>query len=216
MADKEKDLSEERENSRPAPSGAQAEEAGPGEAGAGEEGAATFAEQGASPEGGESEELAELRRRYMYLAAEFDNYRKRVAREKEGLVAFGNERLLRAILPVLDNLERAMAHEGETASAEAILSGVRMTYEQMLAELRKFGLEQVQAAGRVFDPNLHEAIARVPWEGEPEGTVLTEERKGYLLNGRLLRPAQVTVAIRPQAAAGGSGGDGSDAGGREG
>ncbi len=75
-----------------------------------------------------------------------------------------------------------------------MLSGVRMTYEQVLAELRKFGLEQISAVGEPFDPTLHEAIARVPWEGKPEGTVLAESRKGYLLNGRLLRPTQVTVA----------------------
>ena len=69
-----------------------------------------------------------------------------------------------------------------------------MTYDQILADLRKFGLEQISAVGEPFDPNLHEAIARVPWEGKPEGTVLDESRKGYLLNGRLLRPSQVTVA----------------------
>lgn len=202
MADKDKDLPEE----------VAAPDAGP-DAGPDEGPAEGSVEAPPPREAGD--EIAELKRRYMYLAAEFDNYRKRVSREKEGLVAFGNERLLRAVLPVLDNLERAMAQEGGEASAEAILSGVRMTYEQLLAELRKFGLEQVHASGKVFDPGLHEAIARVPWEGEPEGTVLTEERKGYLLNGRLLRPAQVTVAIRPPAAAGSPGGDGPDASGRE-
>lgn len=199
MDDKDKNLPEDAAGRDEAP----AEEAAspPGEEAAG------------SAEGGD--ELAELRRRYMYLAAEFDNYRKRVAREKESLVAFGNERLLRAILPVLDNLERALAHDPSGAGAEAILSGVRMTYDQLLSELGKFGLEQLSAAGKIFDPNVHEAIARIPWDGEPEGTILTEERKGYLLNGRLLRPAQVTVAIRPPEPAGTSGGDGQDAGVRE-
>ena len=141
-----------------------------------------------------AEELVELRNRLAYLAAEFDNYRKRTAREKEALVSFGNERLLRAILPFLDNLERAISQAGSSGSLEALLSGVRLTYDQFLAELRKFGLEQISAEGEAFDPNLHEAIAQIPWEGKPEGTVLSEGRKGYLLNGRLLRPAQVTVA----------------------
>ena len=144
-------------------------------------------------------ELEELRKRLAYLAAEFDNYRKRVAREKEALVSFGNERLLRAILPFLDNLERAISLAGSSGSLEALLSGVRLTYDQFLAELRKFGLEQISAEGEAFDPNLHEAIAQIPWEGKPEGTVLSEGRKGYLLNGRLLRPAQVTVAAAPPA-----------------
>jgi molecular chaperone GrpE len=139
-------------------------------------------------------ELEELRNRLAYLAAEFDNYRKRVAREKETLVSFGNERLLRAILPFLDNLERAMSQAGSSGSSEGLLAGVRLTHDQFLSELRKFGLEQISAEGERFDPTLHEAIAQIPWEGKPEGTVLSEAGKGYLLNGRLLRPAQVTVA----------------------
>lgn len=142
----------------------------------------------------EAEELTRLKTRMAYLAAEFDNYRKRAARETEAIVAFGNERLLAAILPFLDNLERALAQSEATGAAGALVSGVRMTYERLLADLRKFGLEQVEAVGKPFDPNLHEAVGVVPWEGEPEGTVLAENRKGYLLNGRLLRPAQVTVA----------------------
>ena len=152
------------------------------------------------PEGQEAsaetpeDELARLRSQLAYLAAEFDNYRKRVAREQEAIVSFGNERILLAVLPFLDNLERAISQSDDTGSVEALLSGVKITYQQILAELRKFGLEQISSVGAPFDPNLHEAIAKVSWEGTPEGTVLAEARKGYLLNGRLLRPAQVTVA----------------------
>jgi molecular chaperone GrpE len=144
--------------------------------------------------GQEEDELARVKSQLAYLAAEFDNYRKRIAREQESLVAFGNERILLAILPFLDNLERAISQSQAIENAEALLSGVQMTYEQILGELRKFGLEQISSVGKPFDPNLHEAIARVAWEGKPEGTVLAESRKGYLLNGRLLRPAQVSVA----------------------
>jgi molecular chaperone GrpE len=142
----------------------------------------------------EEDELAQVKTRLAYLAAEFDNYRKRAAREKEAIVSFGNERILLAILPFLDNLERAISQSAAAGTGEALLSGVQMTYDQILGELGKFGLEQISAVGETFDPNRHEAIARVAWEGKPEGTVLAENSKGYLLNGRLLRPAQVTVA----------------------
>jgi len=160
------------------------------------------------PEETEGEELSRVKRQLAYLAAEFDNYRKRSARERETIVSFGNERLLKAILPFLDNLERAISQEAGAAGAEAILSGVRMIYEQILAELRKFGLEQIASVGNPFDPNLHEAVGVVPWEGSPEGTVLAENLKGYLLNGRLLRPAHVTVAQSPSGS--GSAGNGEE------
>lgn len=141
-----------------------------------------------------TQQAQEYRDHLQRLQAEFDNYRKRVAREQEAIVSFGNERILLAILPFFDNLERAISQSQSAGSAEALLAGVRMIYDQALAELRKFGLEQISAVGEPFDPTLHEAIARVPWEGKPEGTVLAESRMGYLLNGRLLRPAQVTVS----------------------
>ena len=143
----------------------------------------------------ESVDAAKLREQLAYLAAEFENFRKRVAREREAQAAFWNEQLLRSVLPFLDNLERAM---GQAAgSAEALLSGVRMTYDQFLLELRKFGLEQLPAQGGTFDPSLHEAIASVRSSGKPGGAILAEARKGYLLHGRLLRPAQVAVAATP-------------------
>jgi molecular chaperone GrpE len=198
MEDKEKDLPGETQSGEPELAGEEIAEE----------------ERPPSPEE-VAGELDELRNRLAYLAAEFDNYRKRVAREKESLVSFGNERLLRAILPFLDNLERAMSQAGSSAASEGLLSGVRLTYDQFLSELRKFGLEQVSAEGDMFDPNRHEAIAQVPWEGKPEGTVLSEARKGYTLNGRLLRPAQVTVAAPPPAGSPGrEGGPGSDPAGR--
>jgi molecular chaperone GrpE len=149
----------------------------------------------------ETADAAKLKEQLAYLAAEFENFRKRVAREREAQAAFGNEQLLRSVLPFLDNLERAMGQAG--ASAEALLSGVRMTYDLFLSELRKFGLEQLPAQGGTFDPSLHEAIASVPSPGKPGGSILAEARKGYLLHGRLLRPAQVTVAAAPPEDGGG-------------
>jgi len=152
-------------------------------------------------EPGETGDAAKLKEQLAYLAAEFDNFRKRVAREREAQAAFGNELLLLSILPFLDNLERAMGQA--TASSKALLSGVRMTYDQFLSELRKFGLEQLPVHGGTFDPSRHEAIASVPSSGNPGGTILAEARKGYLLHGRLLRPAQVTVAAAPPEDGGG-------------
>ncbi|MGB7630674.1 MAG: nucleotide exchange factor GrpE [Candidatus Deferrimicrobium sp.] len=149
----------------------------------------------------EAVDAAKLKEQLAYLAAEFENFRKRVAREREAQAAFGNEQLLRAVLPFLDNLERAMGQAG--ASAKTLLSGVRMTHDLFLSELRKFGLEQLPAQGGTFDPSLHEAIASVLSPGKPGGTILAEARKGYLLHGRLLRPAQVTVAAAPPEDGGG-------------
>ena len=168
----------------------------PKEPSAGEE-APVLEEEGreeAAPAAEPAKELEEVRKRLAYLAAEFDNYRKRASREKETLVAFANERLLRAILPFLDNLERAMSQGGAAGSAEVLLAGVRLTYDQILSELKKFGVEQISAEGETFDPARHEAIAQMACEGKPVGTILSEAQKGYLLNGRLLRPAQVIVA----------------------
>jgi len=152
-------------------------------------------EPGESARTPEGDEAAALRTRLAYLTAEFDNFRKRAAREREAQAAFGNEQLLRAILPFLDNLERAMGQP--EATTQAVLEGVRMTYDLFLSGLRRFGLEQISAVDCAFDPAHHEAIGSVPWEGKPEGTVLSEARRGYLLNGRLLRPAQVMVAAAP-------------------
>ncbi len=159
-------------------------------------------------EPGGTVDAAKLKEQLAYLAAEFENFRKRVAREREAQAAFGNEQLLLAVLPFLDNLERAMGQEA--ASTEALLSGVRMTHDLFLSELRKFGLEQIPAQGGRFDPSLHEAIASVPSSGQPGGTILAEARKGYLLRGRLLRPAQVTVAVAPPEDGGGDAPAGSE------
>lgn len=173
-------------------------------------------EKDAVPEGVEAEvasaedtvtELLETKRKLAYLAAEFDNFRKRTQRERESLVAFGNERLLLALLPILDNLERAIAQGAAAGSVEALLEGVRMTYGLFVAELKKFGVEQMSAAGKPFDPAIHEAVAQLPAPHLADGTVLDEACKGYTLNNRLLRAAQVTVA---------RGGEAGEAGGSEG
>jgi molecular chaperone GrpE len=144
-------------------------------------------------------EAEEHRDRYLRAAAEFDNARKRTAREREEYTRYANESLLRELLPVLDNFERALqAARGEPAAA-AVTAGVELTQRELLRVLEKFGVTPFPAVGQPFDPERHEAIARVPAQGRPEGTVVDETARGYLLNGRVLRPAMVTVASSPDA-----------------
>lgn len=142
-------------------------------------------------------EAEEHRDRYLRAAAEFDNARKRAAREREEYTRYANESLLREFLPVLDNFERALqAARGEPAAA-AVTAGVELTQRELLRVLEKFGVTPFPSVGQPFDPERHEAIARVPAQGRPEGTVVDETARGYLLNGRVLRPAMVTVASSP-------------------
>lgn len=144
-------------------------------------------------------EAEEDRDRYLRAAAEVDNARKRTAREREEYTRYANESLLRELLPVLDNFERALqAARGEPAAA-AVTAGVELTQRELLRVLEKFGVTSFTSVGQPFDPERHEAIARVPAQGRPEGTVVDETARGYLLNGRVLRPAMVTVASSPDA-----------------
>ena len=135
--------------------------------------------------------------RALRAMAELDNAKKRAAREREDYTRYANESLLREILPVLDNFERALqAARGEPAAA-AVTAGVDLTQRELLRVLEKFGVTPFPSVGQPFDPERHEAIARVPALGRPEGTVVDETARGYLLNGRVLRPAMVTVASSP-------------------
>ena len=146
-----------------------------------------------------SREVEEHRDRHLRAAAEFDNARKRAARERDEYSRYANESLLRELLPVLDNFERALqAVRGEPAAA-AVTAGVELIQRELLRVLEKFGVTSFTSVGQPFDPERHEAIARVPAQGRPEGTVADETARGYLLNGRVLRPAMVTVASSPDA-----------------
>jgi len=140
---------------------------------------------------------------YLRARADLDNYRKRAQREKEDLSRFANENLLREILPVMDNLERALEHarQGE-GSGDGLLQGVEMTLGQFQRVLDKFGVTPVSAVGEPFDPARHEALGQVESAEHPPNTVVQELQKGYLLNERLLRPAMVMVAKAPPAPAG--------------
>lgn len=129
---------------------------------------------------------------YLRLAADFDNYRKRVAREQAALTARANERLLHELLPVLDDLERALeaAAEHEEAKLE---EGVRLVHQALVGLVERHGLSEIDTDGG-FDPHVHEALLTQPGEGAAEGSVLQVLQKGYRLGERVLRPARVIVA----------------------
>ena len=129
---------------------------------------------------------------YLRLAADFDNYRKRVAREQADLSRRANERLLNELLPVIDDLERAL--EAAAAHEEATLEeGVRLVHRSLSGLLERHGLSEIEADGP-FDPHVHEAMLTQPAEGAEQGSVVQVLQKGYRLGDRVLRPARVIVA----------------------
>jgi molecular chaperone GrpE len=132
--------------------------------------------------------------RLLRVAADFDNYKKRAAREKEEWAKFANEDLIKAILPFIDNLERAINHAEKVEEAGVLIEGVRLTIQQLLQALSKFGLSFFESLGKPFDPALHEAILLIPTDQHEPNQVVEEFQKGYLLNDRLLRPATVSVS----------------------
>lgn len=144
----------------------------------------------------ESSEGDTFKEKFYYLAAEMDNMKKRFEREKENLVKYGNEKVLSHLLDVVDNLDRtvdAIAGD-EDEKVKNIYSGIEMVRNQFLDVLKNNGLEKVEAIGEIFDPNLHEAMAQQPSEGKKDQEVIQVYQHGYVLNGRLLRPAKVVIA----------------------
>lgn len=139
-------------------------------------------------------ELAELRDRSVRTLADFDNYRKRVARERGEERRFAASDLAQDILAVVDNLERALDSEG---SAEDLKQGVGMIHKQLEATLGRHGVQRVAAVGQPFDPSVHEAVMRVEEAGVVEPRVQDELQSGYTLHERLLRPSMVKVAVPP-------------------
>ncbi len=146
------------------------------------------------------EEIRELKERIMRLAAEMENTRKRLERERRDGIQFANESLIREFLPVLDNLERALEHADSDTDPATLLEGIRMTRKHFLEALQKFGCTPFESKGKAFDPNFHEAMLQQETESHPHNTVLQEYQKGYLLRDRLLRPALVVVAKSEQKA----------------
>ena len=132
--------------------------------------------------------------------ADFDNFKKRAARERQDAIKYANESLLERVIPVLDNFDMALAAaSAPNTSVQSMQSGVSMIQQQLRAAMTEAGLEEIDANGQKFDPNLHEAISQQETSEVPEGNVVQQVRKGYKLRDRLLRPASVIVAKKPAA-----------------
>jgi molecular chaperone GrpE len=155
-------------------------------------------EEAQSPveESGDAERVAALEDRLLRLAADFDNYKKRVARERQELVTLANERLVKELLPILDDLERALVAAAEHEEAR-LEEGVRLVRRELGALLERNGVKEIDTDG-AFDPNVHEALLVQPSEAD-EGAVIDVVQKGYTLGDRVVRPARVVVAGPPPA-----------------
>src|SRR5262249_16482484 len=140
-------------------------------------------------------EVEALQDRNLRLMAEFDNAKKRAVREREEHARFANESLIRELLPVLDTFDRPLQAARGAAGAAAGTGGVELIQRELLRVLEKFGAVPFSSIGQPFDPERHEAVARVQSDEHPEMTVIAETARGYTLNGRVLRPAMVTVAM---------------------
>ena len=140
--------------------------------------------------------VEETHNRYLRTLADFDNYRKRQREEISRHANLVREELILKLLPAIDNLERALASAEAQHSYESLVEGVSLTLRQMQEMMRKEGVEPIEAAGKEFNPEFHEAMMRVPTDDYPENTVIDELEKGYTLGGKVLRPARVRVATQ--------------------
>ena len=142
------------------------------------------------------DELSETQERVLRTAADAENFKKRLQREKEEQTRYANESFMRELLPVIDNLERALEHSEAGADQGGLLEGLNMTLKGFLDTLTRFGCTPVETAGKPFDPNFHEAVSQEESADHEPNTVLRELQKGYMLKERLLRPAMVLVSKR--------------------
>lgn len=138
---------------------------------------------------------AQAHERLLRATAEYENYKKRGQRETEEFRKFANESLIKELLPVIDNLERAVESSGADKTAnKGIVEGVEMTLREIYKVLERFHLKALESEGRPFDPNFHQAVLQQETQDHPENTVLKEMQKGYILHDRLIRPAMVVVS----------------------
>jgi len=140
--------------------------------------------------------------RFLRQVAELENFKKRTAREKEETIKYANENLIKDLLPILDNLERAVDYAKGGGDGRPLLDGIDMVLKSFIDVLNKYGVTQISAIGQTFDPKKHQAIAQVESEKEEPNTVIEEHLKGYYLLDRLLRPSLVTVAKPSEAGEG--------------
>ena len=148
----------------------------------------------------ESEKLKQdfenLNNQYLRLAADFDNYRKRQAQEREALLKYGAEECMKKIIEVVDNFDRALTMVEKIDTVEKMKETFYVLNKQLTESLSKLGLEQIKSVGEVFDPNMHEAVMQTPTDEYPEDTIINELQKGYKLGEKVLRPAMVSVAVK--------------------
>ena len=136
--------------------------------------------------------------RYLRLSAELENFKKRMEKEKGEAYKFANENLLKDLLPVLDNLERALEHGRDTENPKALFEGVELTYKALWTVLEKYGITRGEAMGEAFDPQHHEAVMVQEDAQSPAGVVISQLQIGYRLHNRLVRPAMVVVSKKPE------------------
>lgn len=139
-------------------------------------------------------QLDELNQRFLRTAADFENYKRRTALEKEDLLKYSNAKIIGEILPVLDNFQMALKTTSDNKEVQNVVKGVDMIYRQLLQVLEQAGMTKIEAVGHAFDPNLHEAIMQVDDDSVPEDTVVEELRAGYMLKERVIRPTMVKVS----------------------
>lgn len=147
--------------------------------------------------GPSSEDYQELNNRYLRLAADFENFRKRQAQEREHLFKYGSQSSLEALLPVIDNLERARQSLSENSDPKMLYKSFEMMSNQLLDSLKDIGLAKMEAKGAIFDPERHEAVAQTEKADVPDHTILEVYQDGYLYHDKVLRPASVVVSVAP-------------------
>ena len=143
------------------------------------------------------EAFQDMENQYRRLAADFDNFRRRQQQERDSLIKNAGERILERLLEFLDNFERALQAGERATEPQQVMTGVNLIYRQLQDFLAKEGVVPMEVKGQPFDPNLHEGVVQEAADDVPDQTVLEEFRKGYLLNGRVLRPAMVKLADNP-------------------
>ncbi len=144
-----------------------------------------------------TEECTALNNKYLRLAAEFENYKRLTQRDQREQIRFGNEQLLKELLPTVDNMDRAIKAARTSGGDSALIQGVELTLKQLSGTLAKFGVQAIETVGQDFDPSAHQAVSYGPSNDVPANKVLDEFQKGYRLHDRILRAAMVSVSSGP-------------------
>lgn len=139
-------------------------------------------------------ELEDYKNRYMRLSADFQNYKRRIEKEKNDIYKFGSEKIVVDILPIIDNFERAIDSSENNEESNGLLDGIQMIFKQLIEVLNKHGVEEIEAIQKEFDPNLHHAVMQEECEGVDNNIVTQVLQKGYMLNSKVIRPSMVKVS----------------------